>query len=154
MTRLCTSSAASFIVFAAPSPMPSAPPIPRTGRVSRRSLRRSFCDGGVERAIGREAVAQGVGIGGEGVDVVPHDVVGQFLRGFGQLEPEVDVFPPGDELLVHLGEPVEGEVPQLVVGLGAAEQRWRGPSLSDLHETTGTYEISVVKQGETGPLRL
>ena len=28
------------------------------------------------------------------------------------------------------------------------------PSLSDLHETTGTYEISVVKQGETGPLRL
>ena len=24
------------------------------------------------------------------------------------------------------------------------------PSLSDLHETTGTYEISVVKQGETG----
>ena len=27
-------------------------------------------------------------------------------------------------------------------------------SLSDLHETTGTYEISVVKQGETGPLRL
>ena len=29
-----------------------------------------------------------------------------------------------------------------------------GPSLSDLHETTGTYEISVVKQGETGPLRL
>ena len=28
------------------------------------------------------------------------------------------------------------------------------PSLSDLHETTGAYEISVVKQGETGPLRL
>ena len=27
------------------------------------------------------------------------------------------------------------------------------PSLSDLHETSGTYEISVAKQGETGPLR-
>jgi hypothetical protein len=29
-----------------------------------------------------------------------------------------------------------------------------GPSLSDSHETSGTYEISVAKQGETGPLRL
>ena len=28
------------------------------------------------------------------------------------------------------------------------------PSLSDWDETTGTYEISVAKQGETGPLRL
>ena len=27
------------------------------------------------------------------------------------------------------------------------------PSLSDWDETTGTYEISVAKQGETGPLR-
>ena len=27
------------------------------------------------------------------------------------------------------------------------------PSLSDLHETSGAYEISVAKQGETGPLR-
>ena len=27
------------------------------------------------------------------------------------------------------------------------------PSLSDLHETSGTYEISVAKQGEMGPLR-
>jgi len=27
------------------------------------------------------------------------------------------------------------------------------PSLSDLYETSGTYEISVAKQGETGPLR-
>jgi hypothetical protein len=30
---------------------------------------------------------------------------------------------------------------------------WRPPSLSDLCETSGTYEISVAKQGETGPLR-
>jgi hypothetical protein len=42
MTTLCTSSAASFIVFAAPSPMPSDPPIANTGKVSRRDLRRSF----------------------------------------------------------------------------------------------------------------
>jgi hypothetical protein len=27
------------------------------------------------------------------------------------------------------------------------------PSLSDSHETSGTYEISVAKQGEMGPLR-
>ena len=30
---------------------------------------------------------------------------------------------------------------------------FRLPSLSDSHETSGTYEFSVAKQGETGPLR-
>ena len=37
-------------------------------------------------------------------------------------------------------------------GTGLAAQS--PPSLSDLHETTGTYEISVANQDETGPLRL
>jgi hypothetical protein len=83
-------------------------------------------DGRVKRAVGREAAVQGFGIGSEGLDVVPDGVIGQFVRGLGELEPEVDVFPSGDELFVYLGQPVEGEVPQPVVGLPAAEQRRRG----------------------------
>jgi len=61
--------------------------------------------GGIQRAVGREAAAPGFGIGGEGLDVVPDDVIGQFPRGLGELEPEVDVFPSGDELFVDRGEP-------------------------------------------------
>jgi hypothetical protein len=44
----------------------------------------------------------------------------------------------------------------LVTALTLAGLLWEvasGPSLSDSHETSGTYEISVAKQGETGPLR-
>jgi hypothetical protein len=47
------------------------------------------------RAVGSEAAAQGVGIGAEGLEVVTEGIVRQFVRGLGELEPEVDVFPPG-----------------------------------------------------------
>jgi hypothetical protein len=68
-------------------------------------------DGGIQRAVDREAGVQGLRIG-EGVDVVADGVAGQLLGGLGgELPAEVDLFPPGDELVVDLGEPVEGEVP-------------------------------------------
>ena len=51
---------------------------------------------------------------------------------------------------VMAGSPTAGTPPGAVTASPAAAP----PSLSDLHETTGTYEISVVKQGETGTLRL
>ena len=84
----------------------------RMGRVSRRSLALLVLrDGGVERAVDREACVQGFGIG-EGVNVVPDRVVGQWPGGLGgELPAEVDLFPPGGELVVDLGEPIEGEVP-------------------------------------------
>ena len=43
MMTLWTSSATSFIVLAVPSPMPLAPPIAKTGKVSRLVLRCAFC---------------------------------------------------------------------------------------------------------------
>jgi hypothetical protein len=36
---------------------------------------------------------------------------------------EVEVFPSADQLFVDVGEAVEGEVPETVVGLSAAEKR-------------------------------
>ena len=80
-------------------------------------------DGGIQRAVDREAGAQRVGVGGEGVDVVPERVIGQGPGGLGgELPAEVDLLPVGDELVVHLGEPVEREVPQRVVQVRAGEQ--------------------------------
>jgi hypothetical protein len=99
MTRLCTSSAASFIVFAIPSPPLSAPSIARTGRVGRRFLRSSFYAMVMSSAVPPEAAAQRFGAGGKDADVVPDGVVGQLLRGLGgELSAEVDVFPFPDEL--------------------------------------------------------
>src|SRR5207244_20315 len=72
-------------------------------------------DGGVERAVELETAAQGSRDGREGVDVVPDGVVGQLLDGLGGVLPaEEDVFPSPDKLLVHLGKPVEGDVPEPV----------------------------------------
>src|SRR5258705_6697791 len=130
MTRVCTSSAASFIVFPAPSPELSAPPTARTGRVSRRVLRCSFCAMvGGDRAVEPEAAAQVVGAGGEDIDVVPDHVGAQLVRpGRGvELRAEEDLLPPGDELLIHLGELVEGQMPEPLVELRGEEQRrWGG----------------------------
>ena len=51
-------------------------------------------DGGVQRAVDREAGVQRVGVGGEGVDVVPDRVVGQWPGGLGgELPAEVDRLP-------------------------------------------------------------
>ena len=83
-------------------------------------------DDGGERAVELEAAAQGVGVGGEGVDVVPDGVLGQLPRaGRGvELRAEEDVLPSPDEAFVHLGrELVEGEVPEPGVERRGEEQR-------------------------------
>jgi hypothetical protein len=49
--------------------------------------------------------------------------------------------------------PALGSHPGLACPLRPGSLSPRDPSLSDLRETPGTYEISVAKQGETGPLR-
>ncbi|GAA2153634.1 hypothetical protein [Actinomadura napierensis] len=78
-------------------------------------------DGGVERAVEREAGAQGVGVGGEGTDVAFDGVVGELADGLGgDLVPDEDALLALDE---QLGEAVEGEMPEPVVGLGAVEER-------------------------------
>jgi hypothetical protein len=73
--------------------------------------------GGGDRAVELEAAAQVVGVGGDGVDVVPDRVVGQLVRpGRGvELRAEEDVFAPGDELFVDLGELVESQMPEPLV---------------------------------------
>ena len=68
---------------------------------------------------------QGLGVGGERVDVVPDGVVGQLLRPGrgGELRAEEDVFPSPDELFVHLrGQLVEHQVPEHGVELRGEEQ--------------------------------
>jgi hypothetical protein len=80
-------------------------------------------DGGIQCAVDREASVQRGGVGGEGVDVVADGVIGQWPGGLGgELPAEVDVLPTGGELVVHLGEPVEREVPQRVVQVRVGEQ--------------------------------
>jgi hypothetical protein len=81
-------------------------------------------DAGGDRAVEPEAAAQGVGVCGEGVDVVPDGVVRQLVRPGRSVElrAEEDVFPPGDELFVYLGELVEGEVPEPGVEQRGEEQ--------------------------------
>jgi hypothetical protein len=81
--------------------------------------------GGGDRAVELEAAAQVVGVGGEGIDVVPDRVGGQLVcpgRGV-ELGAEEDVLPSGDELFVDLGELVEGEMPQHGVERRGQEQR-------------------------------
>jgi hypothetical protein len=61
-------------------------------------------------------------VSGQGPDVVADRVFRQRPGGFGaELPAEVDLFPPGDQLVVHRGEPVEREAPQRVVQVRVAE---------------------------------
>jgi hypothetical protein len=93
-------------------------------------------DGG-ERPVDLEAAAQGVGVGGEAVDVVTDGAGGELGgpgRG-GELGAEEDGFPSPDQGFVDLGgELVEGEVPEPGVERRGKEQRrggrdvWEGAS--------------------------
>src|SRR5262249_19589959 len=76
-------------------------------------------DAGGDGTVEPEAAAQVVGVGGEGVDVIPDRVAGQLVGPGGSVElgAEEDIFPPGDELLVYRGELVEGKVPEPLVKL-------------------------------------
>ena len=77
----------------------------------------------VERPVQLEAAAQGFGVGSEAVDVVVDDLLGQWCPGpGGVLRAEEDVLPSPDEILVHHGEPVEGEVPKPLVERPGDEQ--------------------------------
>jgi hypothetical protein len=70
-------------------------------------------------------LSQGVGVGGEHVDVVADGVGGELVgpgRGV-ELRAEEDGLPSPDELFVHLGgELVEGEVPEPGVERRGQEQ--------------------------------
>src|SRR6202012_86454 len=70
-----------------------------------------------ECTVELEAAAQGVGTGGESVDVIPDRVAGQLARtGRGvELRAEEDVFSSPDELFVYLRELVERQVPEPVI---------------------------------------
>ncbi|WP_413092759.1 hypothetical protein [Streptomyces phaeochromogenes] len=81
-------------------------------------------DGRIECAVELKAGSKGFRVGSEGVDVMLDGLVGQRLRGFrGELATEVELFPSADQLLVDVGEAVEGKVPEAVVCLLAAEER-------------------------------
>src|ERR671916_645236 len=86
---------------------------------------RVLCKGGVQRAVQPETAAQDVGVGVE-VEVVLEDIVGQALLAAldGELVAEEDVLASPDELFGYrVVDPVEGEVPELVVDrLGETEQ--------------------------------
>jgi hypothetical protein len=62
-------------------------------------------------------------VGPEDVDVVADGIVGQWLRGRdGVLIADVDVFPSLDEPFVHLGGPVEADVPESLIQRPGEEQ--------------------------------
>jgi hypothetical protein len=79
-----------------------------------------LCDGRIERSIGPEVAAQGVGLRDE-TDVVRDHVVGQLPALDGELVAEEDVLPSLGELFGHLLDPVEGDVqPKSAAGLRAS----------------------------------
>ena len=80
---------------------------------------------GVEAAIEAEAAAQGVGVRDK-TDVVLDHLCWHRPTLDRELVAEVDVFAPGDELLGHAFDPVERDVPQLVVDEAGNEHRRRG----------------------------
>jgi hypothetical protein len=69
---------------------------------------------------------QPVGVG-EQADVVLDHLVRELRRGLdGELVAEVEILPPHSELLVQLVEPVDGDVPELVVQRLGEEEGWLG----------------------------
>ena len=89
MTVLCTLSAVSLIVFAAPFADTLRPADRQHGQGQPPGLALLVLrDGDIQRAVGREAAARRFGIGGEGLDVVPDRVIGQFVRGLGDWNPK------------------------------------------------------------------
>ncbi len=81
---------------------------------------------GVPRAVLPEAPAQSVGVGGEDVDVVLFRVLRKRMPALGELEAEIPVFMSSDQLFVQFVEPVEGDVPELVVERPGANRGGEG----------------------------
>ncbi len=106
---VCTSSATSSSVLPTCSPKLSAPPIARTGIVSRRVLRCSFCAWLTGKARSSSKLPRGASRSARGVrrSTSRRRWIASSFRPRSIILAEEDVLPPADELLIDLWKFVE-----------------------------------------------